>query len=94
MAIKIIAMLLLATPVFADVYEPESFCHVVSKNGDEAEGYPTYKKVVFTDYQKAEEYAYLVNGLLLKDKDTSEFQVFHADGIDVPLLNMQCGFSE
>ena len=90
----LILLLIIATPVFADVYEPESFCHVLNKDGNEANGYPTYKKVIFTEFQKAEEYAYLVNGLLLKDKDSGKFQVFHADGIDVPLLNMQCGYSE
>lgn len=87
----LILILLLATPVFAeDVYRPVGECYVIDKQTNPDKFYPKFKMVNFYIYDDAVNYAYLVNGLLLSAKDEKKWTVIHADGVDVPRLEMNC----
>ena len=84
---KLLLLLLLATPVLAsDYYEPIGTCTV-------NEGiYPEYKVVRFYIKQDAEEYQHVVNGMLINEDNV--WYIIHADGLEVPDKQMTCSHLE
>lgn len=88
----LLVLLLFITPCFADyspAYKPSGECRVV-KNGEILKSYPPFDYVTFYVKQDAEQYRYLVDGVMTDELGKNEWHVIDTHGLDMNGKEFNC----